>query len=97
MPRGVSLVVRFCVTLQECRMNTPYTHQHLSVVKKTPTLSNNTILHESVSLFDALAILQNEITVESGGGGRGRPGEGESEGSGGADCLGTSPVEVMLG
>ena len=95
MPRGVSLVVLFCVTLQECIMNTPYTHQHLSVVKNTPTLSNNTILHESVSLF--ISILQNEITVVSGGGGRGRPGEGESGGSGGADCLGTSSVEVMLG
>ena len=69
----------------------------MSVLKKRIFAVKQSFFGGTTQSGHASAILQNEITVESGGGGRGRPGEGESGGSGSADCLGTSPEEVMLG
>jgi len=60
--------------------------------KKTPT--SNTTMHEPGLPFHTS---ERNYRGVSGAGGRGRPGDGESGGSEGADCLGPSPVEVMLG
>ena len=72
------LLLFFCVTLQECIMNTPYTHQHLSVVKK----------HPPATLRSPFSYFRTKLPWSEWS--RWSREAGESGGSEGADCLGPS-------